>query len=118
MVDKVSTIPIISMLKVKVLNGGEASAKNENIALSEIIAIELLYIYIDEVLNAVMEGTNSMKKGGSELEKFQNNLKIVSKNVEEKRNINLKKIALSNQVLNQIHEIEKVISKSSTSSIF
>jgi conjugative transfer pilus assembly protein TraH len=118
LVDKVSTIPIISMLKVRVLNGGKVTAKMENLSLSEIIAIELLYIYIDDVFTTIMQGTDSMKRGGTELEKFAENIAKVSKSVEEKRKINLQKLALTNQTIQQIHEIEKVISKASNSSIF
>lgn len=118
LVDKVSTISIISMLKVKVLNSGVESAKLENIALAEIIAVELLYIYIDEVFTSIMQGTEGMKKGGKDLEKFAENLTKTHKIIEARRKINLQKLALTNQIIQQIHEIEKVLSKSSNSSLF
>lgn len=118
LVDKVSTIPIISMLKVKVLNGGVSKAKNENLSLSEIIAIELLYIYIEEVFTSIIKDTDGMKKGGDDTKKFATNLITAHKMIEERRKINLQKLTLTNQVLQQVHEIEKVISQSSKSNIF
>lgn len=111
LVDKVSTIPIISSLKVNVLNFGLTGAKMQNDALADMIAVELLYIYIEEVFLAIGKGMNGVKKGeGPEMEKFVNAMTTSLKHVSEQRRINLERISLTIKFINQVHDIEKVLS--------
>ena len=113
LINKVTTIPILAQIKANLLNGGEASAILENHTLASVVAVEVILLYLEEVINIVVDGATNIKAGDSDdVEKFIKSINSVKSILLKQREEVRQKFTLSTAILSKIHKIEEVIANS------